>query len=116
MNMWQRILTVTIWVFVAVVLFGLWARYAYGAETCPVDRDAHGRIARSKTVVHAFQRAHPCPATGLRFGSCPGYVVDHVKPLCAGGCDAVENMQWQTVSDAKAKDKLERAMCGKGVK
>ena len=32
-------------------------------------------------------------------------------PLCAGGADAVENLQWQSVADAKAKDKIERAQC-----
>jgi len=40
-------------------------------------------------------------------GRCPGYVVDHVKPLECGGADAPSNMQWQTVADGKAKDKTE---------
>ena len=44
-------------------------------------------------------------------GACPGYVVDHVKPLCAGGADAPANMQWQTVQDGKAKDRDERRLC-----
>ena len=34
----------------------------------------------------------------------PGYVIDHVKPLCHGGPDDVANMQWQTRAEAKAKD------------
>jgi hypothetical protein len=37
--------------------------------------------------------------------------VDHIVPLCAGGADRPRNMQWQTVAEAKAKDKEERAMC-----
>jgi hypothetical protein len=37
----------------------------------------------------------------------PGYVVDHVRALCVGGADEVGNMQWQTVAEAKAKDKWE---------
>ena len=37
----------------------------------------------------------------------PGYVVDHIIPLKKGGCDCPSNMQWQTVKDAKAKDKWE---------
>ena len=41
----------------------------------------------------------------------PGYVVDHIVPLCAGGADAPSNMQWQTVEDAKVKDRQERATC-----
>ena len=41
----------------------------------------------------------------------PGYVVDHVTPLCAGGADDPSNMQWQDVSSAKEKDKSERELC-----
>jgi hypothetical protein len=29
-------------------------------------------------------------------------------PLACGGADVVENMQWQTVGEAKAKDRWER--------
>jgi hypothetical protein len=56
-------------------------------------------------------KAHPCPSTGKTRGACPGYVVDHVTPLCAGGADRPWNMQWQTVSAAKIKDRDERAQC-----
>ena len=41
----------------------------------------------------------------------PGYVADHMVPLCAGGTDAVDNLQWQTVADAHVKDKAEWALC-----
>jgi Dioxygenase len=34
---------------------------------------------------------HPCPATGLTRGPCPGCVKDHVVPLACGGPDAVSN-------------------------
>jgi hypothetical protein len=34
-------------------------------------------------------------------------VIDHVVPLKRGGADAPTNMQWQTVTAAKAKDKVE---------
>jgi hypothetical protein len=40
-------------------------------------------------------------------------VIDHVNPLCAGGPDHPSNMQWQTVADAKIKDRAERRMCRK---
>jgi hypothetical protein len=40
-------------------------------------------------------------------GACPSYVVDHVIPICAGGADDPLNMQWKTIADAKAKDRLE---------
>jgi hypothetical protein len=72
-----------------------------------VQRDKHGRIKRSGAARSAFQREHPCPSTGKTNGRCPGYVVDHIKPLEWGGADATFNMQWQTVADAKAKDKTE---------
>jgi hypothetical protein len=37
--------------------------------------------------------------------------VDHIKPLCAGGADRPSNMQWQTVKEAKIKDRRERQEC-----
>lgn len=67
--------------------------------------------AREKAQRATFQRLHPCPANGNRSGPCPGYVVDHVKPLCAGGADHPSNMQWQTVAEAKVKDRAELAEC-----
>lgn len=66
---------------------------------------------RSATAVREFKRLSPCPDTGKSRGSCPGWIVDHIIPLCAGGADAASNMQWQTVADAKAKDRDEYAQC-----
>ena len=51
-----------------------------------------------------FMRQQPCPATGKSKGACPGYVVDHLKPIACGGADAPGNMQWKTTAEAKAKD------------
>lgn len=76
-----------------------------------VTRDKNGRISRNQSAVNAFKMANPCPVTGKTSGRCPGYVVDHIHPLCHCGDDKPYNMQWQTVSEAKEKDKLERAMC-----
>jgi hypothetical protein len=72
-------------------------------------RDSRGRIARSASAKHAFQKSHPCPSTGKTTGACKGYVIDHVVPLKRGGADSPSNMQWQTVQAAKAKDKVEWA-------
>ncbi len=72
-----------------------------------VNRDKHGKIARSSKSKDKFKKTHPCPSTGKTSGSCPGYVIDHIKPLKKGGSDDPSNMQWQTVTDAKAKDKWE---------
>lgn len=66
---------------------------------------------RSQKQRAAFVREHPCPATGHTYGRCPGHVVDHVIPLCAGGPDRPSNMQWQNIEEGKLKDKDERAQC-----
>ena len=63
---------------------------------------------RSTTARNEFQQLNPCPATQKSTGSCPGYIIDHVIPLDCGGADAPTNMQWQTVPDAREKDKIER--------
>ncbi len=73
---------------------------------------AGATIHRSVAQKHAFMRANPCPATvAHKKYSCPGYVVDHVVALACGGPDVPGNMQWQSVADAKAKDKWERKGC-----
>jgi hypothetical protein len=58
-------------------------------------------------VTAAFQRAHPCPATGKPTGACPGFDRDRIIALCRGGPDSAANMQWQTIAEAKAKDRWE---------
>ena len=76
--------------------------YAQSAQ-----RDSGGRIERSAKAKRDFQKLHPCPSTGGASGSCPGYVVDHVTPLKRGGADRPSNMQWQTIQQAKEKDRTE---------
>jgi hypothetical protein len=63
---------------------------AAGVLSYPLDG-----LARESKQRSAFQRANPCPSTGKARGACPGYVVDHVRPLCAAGPDLPSNMQWQ---------------------
>lgn len=70
-----------------------------------VNRDQNGRIQRSASARHAFARQ-----TGFPNGR-PGFVVDHIVPLACGGADAPSNMQWQTVEQARLKDKTERMGC-----
>lgn len=48
--------------------------------------------------------------TGYRNGR-PGYVVTYRKALACGGTENIENMEWLTVAEAKAKDKAERKGC-----
>lgn len=71
------------------------------------------RQPRSSAAKAEFQRQHPCPDTGNHRGKCPGWIIDHIDPLCHGGADAPSNMQWQTVVDAKVKDRWERSICRK---
>lgn len=78
-------------------------------QYCP--RDAHGHIKRSAAARTHFKRDNPCPASGESKGPCPGYVIDHVKPLACGGEDIPDNMAWQGIKEAKAKDKVERKSC-----
>lgn len=66
---------------------------------------------RSRAARAEFVRMNHCPSTGRARGACPGWIVDHVNALACGGPDRPENMQWQTVADAKAKDKWERIGC-----
>ena len=56
-------------------------------------RDKQGHIKRSRAARNSFKNQHPCPATGRAAGRCPGYIIDHVKPLECGGTDAPSNMQ-----------------------
>lgn len=69
--------------------------------------------ARSTAARYQFQKHTPCPSTGRPVGKCPGFVIDHIVPLACGGADASSNMQWQTVAEAKAKDRWERKDCQK---
>lgn len=63
------------------------------------------RIHRSKAAKDDFMRESGHPH------GWPGHVVDHIVPLACGGSDSPSNMQWQTVEDGKAKDKVERQGC-----
>jgi hypothetical protein len=86
-----------------LIVLALSAALLPSSALSKTPRDPHART--------AFVEAHPCPSTGKTRGACPGYVVDHVKPLCAGGRDHSSNMRWQTREEAKVKDREERKMC-----
>lgn len=84
----------------------------------PVCRTKTHRICRSHKVVAEFKKLHPCPSTGS-IKTCATHVVDHKESLaCAKNeaerkhLDALWNLQWQMVAEAKEKDKWERKACG----
>ena len=92
----------------AIVALSLLLMVPWPAAACPP-------ITRSAAVLRAFQRQHPCPSTGKTTGACPGWIKDHIIPLClglgAGGIDSTANLQWQTIAESRRKDKIERQMC-----
>jgi len=70
---------------------------------------------RHSKPAHRIKRSAEAKGQFLRQSGFPrgrkGYVVDHIVPLACGGSDTPSNMQWQTVAEAKAKDKVERRGC-----
>lgn len=72
---------------------------------------SYGRQERSQIAKNEFKAQHPCPSNGRNHGPCPGYVIDHITPLACSGDDAPNNMQWQSVTEGKIKDKWERKDC-----
>lgn len=90
MNMWQRFLIFA----VGLGLFLGAMQLVFATE-------------RSSTITSRFRAANACPSTGKFIGPCPGWIMDHMKPLRCGGPDSVENIMWQTIEEAKAKDRTE---------
>ena len=66
---------------------------------------------RSAAEVMAFKRENPCPATGLTYGKCPGYEIDHANALCMGGSDTRDNMQWLTIQEHRWKTRTDVRVC-----
>jgi hypothetical protein len=76
-----------------------------------IPRDSRGKIARSVTAKDAFKRQQPCPTNGRTYGPCPGYNVDHIKPLACGGLDTPSNMQWLSIKEHHLKSEHDRDNC-----
>lgn len=74
---------------------------------------AEAQVKRDRAQVRAFRAENPCPATGSTRGACPGWHVDHVIALCAGGADRPENMQWITKEDHRFKTLVDVRECRK---
>ena len=68
-------------------------------------------IPRNRSELAAFKREKPCPANNRTRGPCPGYQVDHPDPICAGGADSRENMQWLTTQEHRWKTRSDVRLC-----
>lgn len=66
---------------------------------------------RSQAMRAVFVATHPCPSPEGTKTACPGYQVDHIIAICAGGRDAPENMQWLTVAAHKEKTRSDVQTC-----
>ncbi len=94
---------------VPVTLFAaLFAAIAFASSPAAADR-----IPRSQKEVRAFRVENPCPVTNRRSGACPGFQVDHKRPLCAGGEDSVSNMHWLSTEDHRFKTLVDARECRK---
>lgn len=74
----------------------------------PCRGDGHNAH-RSQAALRAFRHSHPCPGGPDRGSTrrCRGYVIDHTCPLECCGADDPGNMQYQTIEEAKKKDRWE---------
>jgi hypothetical protein len=72
----------------------------------PGERRA-AEFVEARSARRAFKEPHPCLATRSSTGAFPGYVIDHVRALKHVGTDTPNNLQWQTVAKARAKDRVE---------
>lgn len=71
----------------------------------------HAEFSRSRALRADFMRSHPCPSTGATKGACPGYQVDHREALVCGGRDELENLQWLSIEEHRAKTRVEVKLC-----
>lgn len=83
----------------------LWFMFCLALLSASTDQHAICAVHRGSKETARFARLtkYPYPR--------PGYVVDHIVPLCACGADSVSNMQWQRQDSSYVKDTWERQMC-----
>lgn len=76
-----------------------------GSILFPITSNA--TTCRSQHAKHEFDVLN-----GYPYGR-KGYIVDHVCSLFNNGIDTIDNMQYQTIADAKIKDRIENTPKGK---
>ncbi|MGZ5053328.1 MAG: hypothetical protein ACXWAT_00135 [Methylobacter sp.] len=69
---------------------------------------------RSRSAVLKFKKLNQCPDYLVIGGKCTG-IVDHKCSLFNGGIDSPINMQWQSYTDSKKKDRIENTREGKRI-
>ena len=68
---------------------------------------------RSAKVKHQFDVLQGYPHGRPSLKGEEKWIVDHVCALTVGGLDIVENMQYQTLTDSKKKDRIENTKKGR---
>ena len=82
---------------------------AWGLQQAALDDEPQADTSQKELFIKRFA----CPVTGKHSDACPGWVVNYIKPLCAGGADRMTNLQWQTLATAKRKEREAQKMCAK---
>ena len=99
-----------------IAMFWKWMRGGFVVALAMAIPPSDASVARSRAQKRLFAATHLCPSSH-RYGlPCPGNVIDHIDPLACGGPDLASNMQYQTLAEGLAKDKVERIGCNKKVK
>ena len=71
------------------------------------------RIHRSTSVRANFVKLQACPSTHSHKLPCKGWEIDHIEPLCAGGIDKIDNLQWLTVQEHRLKTRTDVRVCNR---
>ena len=102
--------------FTALTAAGVSAAASAPADTRSFNARSGNPIADSRSFKAEilFRLQNPCPSTGETRGECKGYVIDRVIPVVCGGAEDPSNMQWQTVAEAREKDRWEKIGCRPG--
>lgn len=89
-------------ILLALALMSPGAAAAYRPlQSCACDKTERGDCVRSSSERLRFLRE-----TGWPKGR-PGFQADHMVPICCGGADRAENMQWLRVEEKRLKDSWE---------
>jgi hypothetical protein len=88
------------------------ADYTFTLITCPVVVGVEKQTKRDPHQVVLFKEKNACPST-KKLGNhpCPGWIVNHIKPLACNGPDTPENMEWEEQAASYKRDVWERQIC-----